>query len=150
METLTFGKASVSVPKLWQDNSIINYIGPPSDGIQPNFVLTVRTIPGKPKLETFAQSQKEGLENSGLQELSWLEEGVVIHDKRRFYRLSYTWINEAQAPDGQVVRKKLHQDQYHLINDFNALTITFTASAENYGNYAALFADILSNTTINS
>ncbi len=150
MEMMTFGKASVPVPKIWQDNSIINYIGPPVDGVQPNFVLTVRKLPGKPKLETYGQNQKEGLENSELQELTFLEEGVVIHEKRRFYRLSYTWVNQATGPDGQVVQKKLHQDQYHLINDFNALSITFTAAAENYSNVAPLFADIVSNTTLNS
>ena len=150
MNIMTFGSASVPVPKLWQDNSIINYIGPPTDGVQPNFVLTVRKLPGKPKLETYGQNQKEALDNAALKELTWLEEGVVIYEKRRFYRLSYTWVNEATGPDGQVVQKKLHQDQYHLVNDFSALSITFTASAENYSNCAPLFADIVSNTTLNS
>ena len=143
VEKQTFGGATVGIPRNWLDNSIVNFTGPRSGSVQPNLVLMQQVLPGSPTLQRYAAKQKEGLQQAGLEQLTFISEGPHAVDDRKFFRLSYTWVTPV-GDEQHVVR----QDQYYLLLGHRALTLTLTGPAGNFDELETLFSEIIENTTL--
>ncbi len=149
IEKRTFDRVALGVPKTWADNSIISYVGPPKDGVQPNLVMTQRPLPGKPDLAKYARSQKKLLERAEFEELTFVEEGPAVFGDSKFFRLGFTWTNRVPLEEeGQELKQTIRQDQYFILGEDRAVTLTFTCPIEAYEKFEPDFEEIVKNTAI--
>jgi hypothetical protein len=143
----TFGSSIVAVPPNWVNNSVINFMGAPDDGVRPNLVITQSVLPGKIELEKFAQGQKKLLLESGLPGLEIIDAGPIALAERKAFRLSYTWFGIADD-QGEPTDKRLRQDQYYQVKDQRALTLTLSCAADSYATMQQLFDEIAGGTCL--
>ena len=140
-----YGTSRFSVPKNWVDNSMINFVGPPTGSARPSLVITNRSLPGNPSLESFAKNQKAALLEANLPGFELLDEGPVVHGDRKFFRLSFSWLG-TQQEEGSEAAQPLRQEQYYLLGAGRALTLTLSCAPDVFDKMKPVFSDMIKNT----
>lgn len=140
-----FGSMSLSIPKNWIDNSMINFLGPPADKFRPNAVFVERVTGGKTSLKTYGDEQKKNIENSGCPEFNLIESGLVDFAEGKQYHLAFSYrlvLKEIEDNSPPLIR----QDLYIQLKGNKVALLTLSCHLDEAEKWADIFQDMASNT----
>jgi hypothetical protein len=138
-----FDGTVIDIPDAWTDNSIINFLGPPVGGVQPNLVLTCHPKNPQTTLRAYAREQIGALTEQQMHGFEIVSENQDKSADLELFRVNYRWVHKGQGPQGTPVDVPLRQEQVYFFNQKKACTLTLTCPESAAESLAELFETIL-------